>query len=591
MSLFAKLRLRSHVRLFIIFVLSFIVPLTILTTVFLISYRGIYEQESQQSSCREMDSVAATIDSQFQSAAIYLSLICQDTDLQKHLIASENGDCTYLSDSDDIEAIALRYSSSRPSLLNTQFIVLSLDEEVLMGQECLGAPQATRNYLRMIQDNVQSPVKNTIWFSDAKLRGCATNDSYIYIARAIKDSSSWNTLGYAILRFRNSDLISMYLGCANKQRSVFIADSFGNIVSFIDNLSANEIIMQSRSQLMLNAKPIIVNGVTVYSNFLVNQWYIFSATATGTDTKPELVTATTLYTAALFLCVVLTLAIAYIISKRFTKPVGLLIDGMQRVEQGDLHSRVSVHTHDEFEDLANNYNKMISRIEELMRQVIFEQEQKRISDIRMLQSQINPHFLYNTLASIRYMVYTSPPQDVDVMLLHLIKFLKYALSGATVFSSLDRELEQLNNYIAIQRFGFDVPLRYEVDVSKDLGHYQIVKLLLQPLVENAVLHGLKLNPTDPLLRIQILPVGEEMIQIVISDNGPGFDTSILSGTQDESDTPHHHLGIANIRQRLWLHYGENYHFEITSHKEQGTFVTLRIPRLTEEDISSESFNS
>ena len=588
MSLLSKLRIRSHVRLFLVFMLSFLIPLAILTTVFLSSYRRIYENESQQGSCREMDSVAATMDAQFESVSTYLSLICRDEILQDLLLVSNNGMDPVSTATNDISRTILRYNTTLPRLLNPKTFVLTAHGQVLFGQEYLAPTFEISALLNMLEKSTPSPLSGTIWLSAYQFKGYTDNDDYVYVAHVVRDPSNWHTVGYVMLRFRTSDLVSIYLNSSNRYRSICVMDSLGNMVSSIDTLGTNATVIEAHKlRLMMSNEAINIDGLTAYVNTLCNQWYLMSVTETGTVAQPKLTATITMYAVALLFCVALTLVISYVASKRFTKPVGQLIAGMKKAEQGDLQSRVYIQTHDEFEELSISYNKMIGRIEELMKQIIFEQEQKRISDMRMLQSQINPHFLYNTLGSIRYMVYASPPQDVDAMLLSLTKFLNYVLSGAEVHASLDRELEQMETYINIQRFGFDVPLRYEVDIGEGLGHYQIVKMLLQPLVENAVLHGLKLNSVDPLLQIKVRPTEKEMIQITISDNGPGFDPAALSQKQKEKSS-HHHLGIANIRQRLWLHYGESYTFDITSSKGHGTIATLCIPKLTEEDVCSEN---
>ena len=219
-----------------------------------------------------------------------------------------------------------------------------------------------------------------------------------------------------------------------------------------------------------------------------------------------------------------------------------------------------------------------------MQQVIKEQELKRISDIKMFQAQVSPHFLYNTLTSIRYMIYSSPPAEVDKILLSLNRFLKYVLSDSEkIYVTLNRELEQLANYVTIQECGFDTPLCYQVEIEPDLGNCLIVKMLLQPLIENALLHGLKPNNENPTLKIKITSFDTKNIQIVISDNGVGFDPNTLNDHEFRKQTTisHHHMGIANVRQRLLLHYGDHGYLDIQSQQGCGTVIRIVIPKETE----------
>lgn len=227
---------------------------------------------------------------------------------------------------------------------------------------------------------------------------------------------------------------------------------------------------------------------------------------------------------------------------------------------------------------------MIDRLQELVTQIVIEQEEKRRAAIIAYQTQINPHFLMNTLSSIRYMIYTSDPKDIDKMILALTKILKYALSDSGEYATLSMELEQLRNYMTIQQFGFDSPLDYDITVDPKLEDCKIVKLLLQPLAENAVLHGLKMQQNSPLLTVTAVALYDNRIQITISDNGIGFDSeNVMAQLADGTYTG---IGLRNVYNRLLLHYGNNFSFDIESHTEgnTGTRIVIIIPRETSKEI-------
>ena len=590
MSLFSKMHLRSHMRLFLIFIITLILPLLILTAIFLESYQKIYTNEVQQSFRQEIDAVTTTMNSQYQTAATYIATLAQDTNLIEHLRIGSNPDYTSDKVLPPLSSTVERYTTIQPTVLGNQVIVLTAGGRALLGQRHMGSLQDSASFQELVRTSYRTPLRNTLWIYEQQFRDIPATNAYVYIVRPVTDPDTWQNIGYIILRFRNSDLVSMFLSNTNEFRSIFVLDSCGQVFSSIDNLDVQESIVESsHGKLMLQIdEPVENEGMLIYTTRLSNLWYLTAVTEAHASAKSELSATITLYIAALLLCILLAMVVSYIMSKRFMAPVKELTAKMHEVEEGNLHSRAIINTHDEFEDLANSYNKMIQRVEDLMRQVIFEQEQKRESDIRMLQAQINPHFLYNTLASIRYMIYTSPPADVDKMILALSRFLKYVLSNAeTVYVSLDREFEQMNDYITIQQFGFEVPLQYKVDIEPGLGRCLVVKMLFQPLIENAILHGLKLNDEDPALHIRVYSDKEGGICIDIADNGVGFDMEALSKPKDKKPG-HHHLGISNVRQRLWLHYGESCSFEISSEKGVGTTASIRIPKLTEEDMRNEN---
>ena len=590
MSLFSKMHLRSHMRLFLIFIITLILPLLILTAIFLESYQKIYTNEVQQSFRQEIDAVTTTMNSQYQTAATYIATLAQDTNLIEHLRIGSNPDYTSDKDLPPLSSTVERYTTIQPTVLGNQVIVLTAGGRALLGQRHMGSLQDSASFQELVRTSYRTPLRNTLWIYEQQFRDIPATNAYVYIVRPVTDPDTWQNIGYIILRFRNSDLVSMFLSNTNEFRSIFVLDSSGQVFSSIDNLDVQESIVESsHGKLMLQIdEPVENEGMLIYTTRLSNLWYLTAVTEAHASAKSELSATITLYIAALLLCILLAMVVSYIMSKRFMAPVKELTAKMHEVEEGNLHSRAIITTHDEFEDLANSYNKMIQRVEDLMRQVIFEQEQKRESDIRMLQAQINPHFLYNTLASIRYMIYTSPPADVDKMIRALSRFLKYVLSNAeTVYVSLDREFEQMNDYITIQQFGFEVPLQYKVDIEPGLGRCLVVKMLFQPLIENAILHGLKLNDVDPTLHIRVYSDKEGGVCIDIADNGAGFDMEDLFKPKDKKPG-HHHLGISNVRQRLWLHYGESCSFEISSEKGVGTTASIRIPKLTEEDMQNEN---
>ena len=402
------------------------------------------------------------------------------------------------------------------------------------------------------------------------------------------NTSDWTPLGYLVLRIRSSDFASTYLVETGSNRSIFILDDHEGLVSSADNLSKWEQLSPSDIRRFSLSNDLIVSGkCAVYSVFLPNQWKLV-AIDDEAQMPVGLTRSITLYVITLFICIGVTVCISFLMSKHFMRPIDQLIHCMYEAENGNLHSRASIKTNDEFELLAESYNKMIEKIETLMDQVIHEQEQKRRSDIRMLQMQINPHFLYNALASIRYLGYNNQTEDVDTALLCLTRFLKYALSGTNVYSSIGMELEQLDQYIALQQFSFETPLRYEAYVEPGLEQCRIVKLLLQPLVENAILHGLKKKPDDPWLRITIKTAEiDRRIRIEICDNGIGFDPHTLDIPESENATKHH-LGLLNVRQRLSLHYDNDSSFEIRSAPGAGTSILISIPKQFEGDPAYEN---
>lgn len=253
---------------------------------------------------------------------------------------------------------------------------------------------------------------------------------------------------------------------------------------------------------------------------------------------------------------------------------------MGQVICGDLSARASRLSDDEIGDLAEQFNQMVIHISTLMNQIIAEQEAKRKSDIQFLQSQINPHFLYNTLTSLRYMVLAGRKEDAETSILALNRILRYSLSEAQQYITINMEMDMLANYLTIANFSFETPMDATIDIDPAIGSCLTIRLLLQPIVENAILHGLKATKIPPKLRIQGYADGDSIV-FSIKDNGVGFDVSTLNMEEPPRDSSH--IGIKNVNMRIKLQFGSAYSLKIYSRTGIGTTVIIRIPRIEEQE--------
>lgn len=269
-------------------------------------------------------------------------------------------------------------------------------------------------------------------------------------------------------------------------------------------------------------------------------------------------------------------------------PIQKLNASVHRVSQGDLNARVEITTKDEIGQLSQHFNQMLDHTQSLMNVIIEEQAAKRKADIASLQAQINPHFLYNTLTSIRYMSLVGKKEDVDTAILALNSILKCALSDTESFVSINMEMEQLKNYLIIAKYGFSVPLKVNMDIEPELGNCKTIKLILQPIVENAVIHGLKGNLNDPTLSIRVYSENDSVC-FLVHDNGVGFDVSSLPKKKALSDS--NHIGVHNVNARIQLYFGSDYGIHIESQPGTGTKVWVKIPKISGEgSICHEYFN-
>lgn len=275
------------------------------------------------------------------------------------------------------------------------------------------------------------------------------------------------------------------------------------------------------------------------------------------------------------------LLISNFLSKAITQPIRTLQKSMSKVETGDFEQAlVPETTKNEIGALSHSFNLMTLKIQSLIAQNIEEQRLKRKIELKALQSQINPHFLYNTLDSIIWMSEAGANKDVVLMTSSLAKLLRQSISNDDELVLIGGEIEYTKSYLTIQQMRYKDTLDFDINVEDEILDYKIVKLTLQPLVENAIYHGIKFKENMGTVRIGGSITGEDII-ITISDDGVGMDSEQLKHIFDNKHkTSSSGVGINNIQDRLHLYYGEKYGLIFESQKNKGTTVYIRIPAKT-----------
>ncbi len=293
------------------------------------------------------------------------------------------------------------------------------------------------------------------------------------------------------------------------------------------------------------------------------------------------------------LMAVLLLGAAMVLSMFFataiTRPIKELRDSMKEVEKGNLDNvNVAVSSKTEIGSLENSFNLMTSQIRQLMEQNIYEQEQKRQSELKALRSQINPHFLYNTLDSIIWMAEGGKNKEVVRMTAALARLLRQSISNDNELISIEKEINYAGSYLTIQKMRYRDKLEYEIEVDEEIKHKEIINLILQPLVENAIYHGIKYRGSKGLVRITGRGEGDKII-LTVSDNGIGMDETALEEIFDRSKARegNNGVGVYNVQTRIQLYYGTEYGLHFESRLGEGTQVTVTIPKHCREEGRAE----
>lgn len=284
-----------------------------------------------------------------------------------------------------------------------------------------------------------------------------------------------------------------------------------------------------------------------------------------------------------FILLVVAILMSNVLATIITKPLSQLTTKVKHVTEGDMDVPFDITVGNEIGILNNGIGALIIQIKSLLHQIKEDQEKKRIADLTLLQAQINPHFLYNSLYSIQQLCALGESQNAARMLLALGNFFRIGLSQGQEIISVWEEIDHVRNYLVIQQMKYADLLRFEIQVEPEILEARIIKLTLQPLVENAIYHGVKKKTEQGVIRIEGYRSGA-LIRIEVRDNGVGMTAEQLAKIQrfladgSEANNPEAvGFGLRNVQARLKIHFGPDYGLTIHSQVAVGTVVTVTIP--------------
>jgi two-component system sensor histidine kinase YesM len=281
---------------------------------------------------------------------------------------------------------------------------------------------------------------------------------------------------------------------------------------------------------------------------------------------------------ACLLCLLFCLILASIMARNVSQPINELVQCMRQVEAGNLKARVELSSSDELGLLGKSFNKMVARLNSLINSITEKQERLKQAEIKALQAQINPHFLYNTLDTIKWLAKLDRIEELKIIVTELGKLLRNSISSSQEIITVEESIQFIGNYLKIQKIRYGDHLNITVNISPEINECRIPKLLLQPIVENAIIHGLekKVGVGNLVINGRL---ENEQLSFEIIDDGVGIaaeKTALINAKIDYASTSAS-IGIQNVNRRIQLYYGSEYGLEIESQLGKGTRVTLRLP--------------
>lgn len=293
-----------------------------------------------------------------------------------------------------------------------------------------------------------------------------------------------------------------------------------------------------------------------------------------------------IFTMTVIACL-LGLVLALTLSHHVLKPLRLLNQAIRTNMKGAFHHRVPILAHDEIGELSLSYNRMLDTLESLMKQVVEEERAKKDAEMKALQYQINPHFLYNTLNSVQWLAVMKGVPEIKELVAALTRLLQSSLGKKGPFQTVAEELEDVRNYVRIQQYRFGQDLRIAFQVDPEAQSCRVPRLILQPFVENSIFHGFEDGKGH--IWIEVKRDGDKLF-ISITDDGSGMSEEQLTRLLEREDAfrgKYSGIGVRHVAEKIERLYGPPYGIQILSEIGQGTKVIIRLP-YQEEDRHVES---
>ncbi|WP_343246986.1 sensor histidine kinase [Diplocloster hominis] len=438
--------------------------------------------------------------------------------------------------------------------------------------------QEDRQFVPVLDELGGIPIWNGIHEGATTSYGAPYNK--LYMLRAVNDYDTLQIIAYERLTVDEAALLEQYRGIMGEESSIYILDREGNILSSSDRASLGKNFVRIREEeIPDDASGYLVRGGEVITYYPIAQvgWRVVKIEPTDT-----LFQSNNAVNTIILLCIVLTLifGLSFMLMQRRTM-IAPVVKLSQDAKQFQVeHFKVPIYSdsHDEIGELNRNMSRMVDYIQDLIQNQYINEIKRREIELKYMQSQINPHFLYNALDSIRWMAVVDGQEKIAEQVEALSDIFRHALSSGREIVTVAQEVEHLKSYILIQKNRFGDRIRVDIRMEEGLEECKVLKLILQPLVENAIVHGLEDKVEGGRIAVDISSE-EDTLLYVVEDDGVGTDEDRINHYLQEPEEEHNAFALKNIDERIKIKYGVCYGIHFTSEPEIGTRVEVRLPKI------------
>ncbi|MDO4322720.1 MAG: sensor histidine kinase [Lachnospiraceae bacterium] len=571
---------RPSLRSFITITISLIVAVVLLcsTCFFYLRTSRILRDNSRESITNQLNQVNSLITEQIDTIDSVIPLFLSNNLILDALESPQGSgvreDKRFLIE----RQMSYIYSSTLLSDKNfTDSIYVLCDDDTVFHTYTSGTLENVTDKIRELSEAINTSETGLMCFP------LASETGHIYFARNLYNSNTGHHMGILVLNIDSKKFMAYCTKTVNPEWFITLYNSELEILSDTDRAS------QSRD---LKEQITLPNtGITFQEQRLSGEQYYIAARKLGKLNLTSAVAAPkelllqdlngTLKSYLLLLCITIlvALAAAIIISRTVTRPIDKMVFHINEISNGVQDALPPMKMYREFDTWANAFNDMLEKLDASYNDNFQKQLLLKNAEIRTLQSQINPHFTFNVLNTIAWKAQMLDNEEIYQMVISLGELMRMdILSKNDSFTTLEQEMEYVKLYIYLQQMRFEDKISCTIQIAPKLMQYRVPVLCIQPLVENAIVHGLEPKKGKGRLEIQVLETDEHKMEVNIMDDGIGFQKipdipAIYSSVKDE----HTHIGLKNLNKRLELLFGESAHLRIQSEPGHYTSVSFTIP--------------
>jgi len=447
-----------------------------------------------------------------------------------------------------------------------------------------------RIYGSSYEEEVMNKRGSYLWLSDTlnpSVEEPITDDvRYVRCSTMLLNTAKTNACGILSIFLRISALKSAITGTYKslKDCGVFLVDRNGKVIvsdndKYTDLFKNMSLKFEGNSGYELKK----IKGGSIYLYYIKNSstdWYVVSLIPQNSLTE-DLQQSKRLVGICIVFLVLLCFFLSYFLTAKIICLLDPLLSAMKSVKQGDLSARVSESSDNELSIVGQVFNQTLDHYEELLKENYQKENMLAIARLNALQGQLSPHFLSNTLDSINWTLVERHQYDVSEVLVKLAHLLRYSISCAKDMVPLSEEINSIICYLDICKLRFEDKLQYKINIDETLYQMTIPRFLLQPLVENGIVHGIE-KKIDPGYLVVHGYKEERYTVIEVIDNGPGLSPEIkelLTKNENPSNSDRAHVGVTNVIERIRLIYGKGYGLVFLDNEPQGTRIRILLPPL------------